>query len=90
MAVNEGEVILAICSRGDGKSSIQEEENQEMKVEAYRVLTRLKWTGSSNFHSFINIHCSHLKQSGSKFLPQLSDRFHEIVPLTLVRGCWMF
>ena len=45
MAVNEGEVIFAICSRGDGKSSIGEEENQELKVEAYRVLTRLKMDG---------------------------------------------
>lgn len=40
MAVNEGEVIFAICSRGHGKSSIRKEESQELKVEAYRVLTR--------------------------------------------------
>ena len=40
MAVDEGEVIFAICSRGHGQSSIREEDNPELKVEAYRVLTR--------------------------------------------------
>ena len=50
MAVNEGEVIFAICSRGDGKSSIGEEENQELKVEAYRVLTRLKMNGPNSIN----------------------------------------
>ena len=88
MAVNEGEVIFAICSRGDGKSSIGEEENQELKVEAYRVLTRLKMDSQRVLIYYrYQIHSSHLKQSGSKFLPQLSDRFHEIIPLTLVRYC---
>ena len=40
MAVNEGEVIYTICTRRNGQSSIREEENQEFKVEAYRVLNR--------------------------------------------------
>lgn len=40
MAVNEGEVIFAICSRGRKESSASEEVNQDFKVEAYRVLTK--------------------------------------------------
>ena len=40
MAVNEAEVIFAICSRGVKQSTVQEEESEELKVEAYKVLTR--------------------------------------------------
>ena len=40
MAVNESDVILTICSGGHGKSPVGEEESQELKVEAYRVLAR--------------------------------------------------
>ena len=40
-------------------------------------------------NSFIVL-SSHLKQSGSKFLPQLLDRFQEIVPLTLVNNSYAY
>ncbi|XP_065896481.1 serine-rich adhesin for platelets-like isoform X2 [Dysidea avara] len=65
MAVNESQVILTICSKRPGQSTSQENEDDENKIEAYRVLT------------------SHLKQSGSNLLPQLLDKFCEIVPLAL-------